>query len=256
MPSAIEMCLLMAILTHRAISQIDLENRIMQGFKADIRDFPWMVALFKQPNYYTISTGTVIASRWVLTTAHTFKNRLVFSDPSNWYNFSTLCLMVHREKDNQRSVFVKFGASNIRESEGEWGRISDIYSHPNYVPDKIGNYRAYDVALLNMTEEFPFREGYVMPKQLFPTDEILDPGTVCVTAGFGNTGTKEDDKPHSLYFLPMPIMKSGICDKLFRGFEETDVCIGLPKLDAALCSGDSGVSLGISVSVMVVTSLF
>jgi Trypsin len=105
---------------------------------------------------------------------------------------------------------VKFGAANTRESEGEWGRISDIHSHPNYIPGEDG-YRAYDVALLKMTEEFPFREGYVMPKKLFPTNEILDPGTVCVTAGFGLTETEDDKNPDTqLYFLPMPIAHTAV----------------------------------------------
>jgi secreted trypsin-like serine protease len=77
MPSTVNIYFLLALvtLTHGAYRQIKLENRIMRGLKADIQNFPWMVALFKQPNYFTIGSGTVIAPSWVLTAAHTFKNR-------------------------------------------------------------------------------------------------------------------------------------------------------------------------------------
>jgi Trypsin len=92
-----------------------------------------------------------------------------------------------------------------------------------------------------MTEEFQFRPGFVMPKQIYRTNEVLRPGTVCLAAGFGRTKTDADNYPErTLYFLPMPILEAKVCKKWVSDVRDTEICTGLPYTGSGLCSGDSG----------------
>jgi secreted trypsin-like serine protease len=64
--------ILLAILSRCTSHDIVVDDRIMRGIQVNIKDMPYMVALFKTPYYQTIATGTIISSRWVLTAAHVF----------------------------------------------------------------------------------------------------------------------------------------------------------------------------------------
>jgi Trypsin len=124
-----------------------------------------------------------------------------------------------------------------REGEGEWATFSNVHLPDEYLQLQAKN---YDVALLNMTKEFPFRKGFVMPKEIFHTEEVLPAGTVCAMPGYGSTNTKEDKTRASrLYFLPMPIIKNRYCSY----YHHEEICTALLGLSAGGCPGDSGVRM-------------
>jgi Trypsin len=155
--------------------------------------------------------------------------------------------------DNARTTFIKYGASFSGKADGGNATIRDIYIHPEYI--KTNPYwKEFDVCLVNMTEPFPFQPGFVMPKKMFRTNEVLKPGTVCLVAGYGSTATDADRVlQRRLYFLPVSILEDKVCENTFEEFFEYHVCAGLPRSDSGLCAGDSGVGVETVWTVLSIT---
>ena len=108
---------------------LSAQQKIVGGQDADIKDYPWQVALTSSPSGSGFCGGSIIGDSWVLTAAHCVNG----TSPSNLY--------------------IRVGSSAPFAQGGDSYSVSQIISHPSY----SGN--SYDFALVEIEGTFSYNEN-------------------------------------------------------------------------------------------------
>ena len=198
--------------------EIKKENRIIGGRKSALGAWPSTVALLdtaklSEGNFRAqFCSGTIIASKWVLTAAHC----VVDSDTGKLEDASSKKVLV--------------GTSNL----GRGGRREDvkrIIVHPDY------NYKSSDadIALL----ELVYDSGILT---IPVSGDTVPAGLLTTVVGWGAIDKKSKYFPEALHEVEIPIVNQSICDNIYGTTEFTHnmVCAGYSQGGKDTCKSDSG----------------
>jgi secreted trypsin-like serine protease len=131
------------------------------------------------------------------------------------------------------------GRTDLRTSEGEVRRVTDVWLHPRY------DFLTYDAAVLTLARALPYR---TLPLAGPDDDALYANGRTATIFGWGRTtpdsGTSPVLRRAALVLAPLPA-----CDPYtFEGDKGWLKVCGLPPAGtkASVCSGDSGGPLVVS----------
>jgi secreted trypsin-like serine protease len=181
----------------------DDPRRIVGGEDADIKDYPWQVALDIDGE---LCGGVIIAQKWVLTAAHCF------------------------DSDDPRKVRVKAGATNYRIG-GVWTPVDRI------VLDKFdARTKEDDLALVKLRTR---PAGRSIP--LAKPDLELAPCELLEVTGWGRTKAGKRGASQKLQKATVPYVDTATCNEpqsYNSRVRPSMMCAGFHEIDA--CQGDSG----------------
>ncbi len=158
------------------------QNRIINGKRAQISQYPWLASLFiasvNDPQSGGGCGGSLIASRWVLTAAHCF-----LTEDGNAVSEGVAA-----------RTTVTLNTTNINESISSNAIVSSasrVIVHPNYNPNKTSsqNTHDFDIALVELSTSVS-----ITPVRLYTG--ALPTGMPTIVAGWGATkgdGTSSSD---------------------------------------------------------------
>ncbi|XP_018431933.1 PREDICTED: ovochymase-1 [Nanorana parkeri] len=190
-----------------------LLNRIIGGEEACPNCWPWHVVLMIKGSFEC--SGAILSPDWVLTAAHC----LLSSDTSLYVIIAGIHdRFLNKSSEQRRNVLT-------------------IAAHENFNPLTY----EYDVGLLRVKEPFTFND-FVRPVCLPRKDEPIEPSSLCVVTGWGNT--EEVGKlSRRLQQLQVPILNSKVCNTTYypRMISKHMICAGFPDTGGKdTCKGDSG----------------
>jgi trypsin len=185
-------------------------RRIVGGEPADIRDYPWQVALsIKSSGGTYLCGGSILRPKWLLTAAHCFGGS---ARPNN--------------------VRAKAGVSNYQAS-GIWLEAERIFIHKGY----NSNTQENDIALIKLKSNAPGRViDLVDNGATIPTGQELE------VTGWGTTaegGAASDE----LMRAKVPYVENSTCNARtsYNGaIKPGMMCAGYPNGAIDACQGDSG----------------
>ncbi|CAK8696797.1 unnamed protein product [Clavelina lepadiformis] len=215
------------------ILDITLSSRILGGFVAVDRQWPWVVYIYEKDINGDTSNqtllknglcgGTLLNDEWILTAAHCFTT----IDPALYG--------------------VVLGEHTITETSGREIRrdVEELIIFVEYNQITFDN----DVALIKVSRPITFNQN-IRPSCLALPETLLSPATICTILGWGFTTSPMGLRQNQLMQVNLPIFPDDACRDLtgmnsaeynFRTFN-----IGDPKICAGgetgkdSCNGDSG----------------
>ena len=164
-------------------------------------------------------SGTLIASKYVLTAAHCVSERL--DTPTSW-----------------NAVYVQAFAPFERGNGGLDAHVSLVESfhvHDDFTTTRFDK----DVALIKLAS--PVNTAKFQPVQLAEKDESIQNDDIVTIYGFGMTDEEADDHSDILREVDVPFVSTTAC-RQYYGYQITDdmVCAGLQEGGKDACNGDSG----------------
>ena len=205
-------------------SGLHAQERIVNGFDADLHEYPWQAALVNASGGGYCG-ASVISNQWILTAAH--------------------CL----EGEDASSVFVRVGSEDAYADGGITYAASEIFVHPDYEDVSSGS----DIALIKLSDTLKFTHK-VQPIGLMRPDQsdLEAVGVVALASGWGSL---YEDGPTSsiLQAVELPIVANDVacgaaqdaqgnsgaysCDEV----DATMICAGyVGEGEKDACQGDSG----------------
>ncbi|MEU8583049.1 S1 family peptidase [Streptomyces abikoensis] len=211
-PTAAALALTIALITPAGAAPAPPTSSVIGGSDAEIRDFPWMVAVSYAPSIgdqYSgmFCGGTLVAARKVVTAAHCAKGL----------------------KPGELKAVI--GRGDLADHAS--GRVLDVgavWIHPGYYDVWNGN----DVAVLTLTAD---AGAPVLPVGT-SDDDLYRAGTPGTLLGWGLT---RDHAPRITHLQRgrVAVSEDHLCDVEYPDFDpETMVCAGSPT--TRQCKGDSG----------------
>ncbi|XP_050313819.1 chymotrypsin-2-like [Anthonomus grandis grandis] len=195
--------------------QAAIENRIVNGKRVSIEDYPYQVALFKKEvinDKFTFGCGgSIISQKYILTAAH--------------------CVSFKGENIPAEHIFLMVGKSSVANFDEQSAfKSNKIIVHPNYKSTSVTS----DIAIINLKDPIKY-SSRIKPIRL-PNQNALDSsyyGKIAVATGYGllYNNTKTTDL-HAVN-LTMPKSRGLHCDA-------TDICIPPQENQRGICSDDSG----------------
>ncbi|XP_025829982.1 brachyurin-like isoform X2 [Agrilus planipennis] len=187
----------------------DIERMIINGQKADIKDYPYQVILYY--NNYDKCGGSIIAEQFILTAAH--------------------CL----QSDEASKYMVKAGVSNIDE-DGQERKAVELFIHEDFSFDEP----EFDIAIVQVDEPFEFSNAVRIIK-LPNDDQSAKAGDIVTVTGFGLTHSPEapGNETGDLYFIDVPIASPKECSKHIKSDKMICIVSNTPPRKGT-CYGDSG----------------
>jgi secreted trypsin-like serine protease len=149
-----------------------LEDRIINGTKAIIEDYPFMAAILR--NTIVRCSGFIVTNTWVLTCAHCY----------------------NKQSGNTITNTVIAIGGEVPSSGSRRFPIFKLVMHPSYAKTN----RYYDLALVKTNEEMKFTRK-VQPAVLAnANDRRPEDGASCTAVGFGSAVFKECQTTNWLLF--------------------------------------------------------
>jgi len=190
------------------------DERIVGGFEAEEHQWPWIVALFIDDQWFC--GGSLITDDFVLTAAH--------------------CV------EDSSSFDVWAGAHNVRaSSEPERIEITsyDGWTHPQWDSNTLSN----DLALIRLPQKITFTDN-IRPACLPKPGQTADVGMVVTPIGWGRPSDSQSSISDVLRMVKdIPIMSNSDCDAVYGIVGPGVVCIDTAG-GKGTCNGDSGGPLG------------
>lgn len=199
-----------------------LHTKIIGGFDADIKSFPYIVSIRKQRTH--ICGGAYIHKFWVLTAAH--------------------CLVESKSKarpilSNVNNFELRMGATSLYSNEAQVRIPKRLTIHSNYNP----NIYLHDIALVKIKQPFIASEtvGLIGIVKKEPNYNK----TIAKIAGWGLTDPDANEETIMLKMTSLQIIPKEKCKEIYSGRAYNDhfkdnkvICAGYSKHDT--CTGDSG----------------
>ncbi|CAD5124535.1 DgyrCDS12813 [Dimorphilus gyrociliatus] len=205
--------------TYVCDSKKPISSRIVGGKETLEHQYPWQAFLLVSTNDQTFQcSGSLFASRWILTAAHcvTFSGTTV--------------------SNLQVKVFLGVHDLNDLSSHVQHG-IRKITVHKDYRHDYLTNVEYYDIALIELSQE-------VAPSKKIQNATLSvsepSPNTICYVSGWGKTGFSPNS--NVLRRVSVPIISDSKCrqkytDSWIKGHM---LCAGYDNGGKDSCQGDSG----------------
>ncbi|KAJ8977367.1 hypothetical protein NQ317_007442 [Molorchus minor] len=185
----------------------DSGGRIVGGHDADIKDYPYQLALLLYNQHYC--GAVIVAPKWALTAAHCVDHGL----------YSTLA--------------VRAGSSS-KSSGGQVVRVANVTMHPLYNISTAN----YDFAVLELAESITAEDAAAIP--LPEANTPVEEGQVAVVTGWG-TLTYQGTTPEILQVVEVPVVGTESCRRSYGSLlTESMFCAGLEEGGKDACQGDSG----------------
>jgi len=192
----------------------DPRGKIVGGFEAEEHEWPWIVALFIDDQWFC--GGALISDEFVLTAAHCAEDASRFD--------------------------VMAGAHNVRAgSEPERVEISSYngWTHPNWDSNDLSN----DLALIRLPEKITFND-YIKPACLPTPDLVAEPGFLVTPIGWGRPSDSASGiSPVLRMVQDLPLITNKECNDVYGIVGDGVVCMDTAG-GKGTCNGDSGGPLG------------
>ncbi|KAM9602991.1 kallikrein-14-like [Morphnus guianensis] len=188
-------------------SSVAGDNRVVGGMDCEPHSQPWQVAILDMYKLYC--GGVLVARQWVVTAAHCTTPGITST---------------HLGKHN---LYTR-----------EWGEVQKMVQkfvpHPNYNPTTKDN----DIMLMKLLTPVTLTNR-IQP--IAVASCLPDPGTTCVTSGWGATTSPEVSYPDVLQCVNVTIFSTAECQQLYPGsITENMLCAGSLQGGRDSCQGDSG----------------
>uniref|UniRef100_A0A8C4UCC6 Peptidase S1 domain-containing protein n=2 Tax=Falco TaxID=8952 RepID=A0A8C4UCC6_FALTI len=183
------------------------DTRVVGGVDCPPHSQPWQVAILDMYKLYC--GGVLVARQWVVTAAHCTTPGIT---------------SVHLGKHN---LYTR-----------EWGQmqkmVQKFVAHPDYDPTTKDN----DIMMMKLLTPVTITDR-IRP---VPVASCLpEPGTTCVTSGWGATTSPEVSYPDVLQCVNVTIFSTAECQQLYPGsITENMLCAGSLQGGRDSCQGDSG----------------
>ena len=197
---------------------LSAQQKIVGGQDADIKDYPWQVALTDGQGF-GFCGGSIINDSWVLTASH--------------------CV----DGESSNSLFIRVGTSELYAEGGDVYSVDEIIMHASYDAVTTEN----DVALIKINGSFSFNEN-VAPIDLISLDDVaagvLNSGELATVTGWGSLYTN-GPSPSILQMVQVPVVSNATAmhPNGYAQGEITDdmLCAGdMTEGGIDACQGDSG----------------
>ncbi|XP_063235397.1 venom protease-like [Bacillus rossius redtenbacheri] len=186
--------------------------RIVGGQPADLKEWPWMVALVRAPDLQFCG-GVLVTDRHVLTAAHCVQSM---------------------ELKSLRVRLGEYDLSTTSESPSRDFGVAEVRAHEAYAAASYEN----DIALLRMSRPTAFN-NYIWPVCLPPPAASYS-GKQAVVIGWG---TVSFGGPASITLMEVevPVWNLTYCKTRFtQPVRDTNLCAGAYEGGKDSCQGDSG----------------
>ncbi|KAF4104359.1 chymotrypsin-like protease CTRL-1 [Onychostoma macrolepis] len=183
-------------------------SKIVNGENAVPGSWPWQVSL-QQSNGFHFCGGSLINQYWVVTAAHCGVRA----------GYHYVILGEHDHGSNAEPIQVM--------------NIAKAISHPYYNGNTFNN----DVTLLKLSSPAQLTSR-ISPVCLTSSSTSIPSGTLCVTTGWGRTGTTSS--PRILQQVALPLMSPAQCKQYWGQSRITDAMICAGASGVSSCQGDSG----------------
>jgi len=192
------------------------EVRIINGTKAKLAQWPWMVTIVSTGDEpiekKQFCGGSLIDPSWVLTAAHCTAGETI----------DTMEVILGMEDLTQ-------------ELTGEIIAIKEIIRHPDY--DYNPENPIADIALLHL--ERPAKQPIIQLADSYST--LIQENNTATVMGWGKIDTKTGEYSDVLLKTSLPIVANEICNQSYNGdVKETMFCAGFAQGGTDACVGDSG----------------
>jgi secreted trypsin-like serine protease len=163
-----------------------------------------------------LCTGTLIASKWVLTAGHCGSmTGAAVGTPAGW---------------PPQLIDVRIGS--VKPGQGEKVPVKRVVVQPNYLVNS-----GYDITLLELSTASTKAPAKVVGAG---GTALWAPGTMETIVGFGTT-SEGGDTPDTLQKAQVPVTTDAYCAGAYSDFDpQTMVCAGFPQGGVDTCQGDSG----------------
>ncbi|MFH0518672.1 S1 family peptidase [Streptomyces sp. M41] len=191
---------------------------VIGGDRAEIKKYPWTVALTSGDVKRPDCAGTLVAPRKVLTAAHCVSPATV------------------------RDVRVVGGRENLKNTrKGTVRKVTKLWIHPKAKSDGSGSTYAHDIAVLTLNAPMSYR---TLPLATPAQQKLYKEGTPTRVLGWGTTTGREGDKrvpPLQTALIPNRGDEGCITAYGTRRYKKAyTMCMGYPTGGVSACSGDSG----------------
>ncbi|XP_054715028.1 venom peptide isomerase heavy chain-like isoform X2 [Uloborus diversus] len=200
----------------KSLPQSQISDRIIGGDKVKHGKYPWMVAIYQRYEYYDENYlfrcgGAILNESWIVT--------------------STYCIQRPKEPWN---YWVYTGLYKLSEVDGptvKRHKVSKIITHEEYNEYYI--YK-YNIALIKLKTPIDFAEsgGYVNAICLPQNNE--DPAGFATVTGWGNIGSRYNDRTDVLMEATVPIIPPAQCQNNYGN----NICAG--NKEKNFCDYDYG----------------
>ena len=205
-----------------AFAEQEISTRIVGGQESQGNDWPWAVSLKSSVTQQHFCGASLIASQWVLTTAHC----VVYNDRA----FSPL------------QIIATVGEYDLS-SDSVASSIEKIYVHPDFNSATLVN----DVALIKLTVPIENLPNVARASNDLAKNAIANQDNVTVL-GWGTTTAYDPGEsvttqpPTTLRQVTIPLMTDTMCsDDLGEQYHSPEMlCAGLINGGKDACQGDSG----------------
>ncbi|XP_075062159.1 ovochymase-1 [Mixophyes fleayi] len=198
---------------------VEMYSRIIGGVKSAAGDQPWTVSIQLYDRH--ICGGSIVEKTLVVTAAH--------------------CVYpLTEEKVKHMAIVVGEYDQNVNDPQQQTISVSNVKMHPQYRSDGS---MSYDIALVYLDKEIVLG-SQVQPVCLPQVGEKFEPGTLCITSGWGRV--KENGVSSSiLQEVELPILDDETCRSVLDvmglpTLHKSMMCAGFPGGGKDACQGDSG----------------
>ncbi|XP_056373760.1 ovochymase-1 isoform X2 [Hyla sarda] len=198
---------------------MQINSRIVGGADTPIGGQPWTVSIKLYERH--LCGGSIVETNLVVTAAH-----CVY--PANGFKMKHL-VVVAGEYDQ-----------SIEDPQQQDIPVSDVKLHPKYKHDGS---MSYDIALVYLQK--PIILGSQVQRVCLPqVGEIIEPGTLCVTSGWGRVN-ESGETSKILQEVTLPILDDDTCRSALTSvglpaLHKSMLCAGFPGGGRDACQGDSG----------------
>ncbi|XP_045460653.1 coagulation factor X-like [Harmonia axyridis] len=186
--------------------KISPNKRIVGGYEAHIKNFPYMVSIQILKKH--MCGGVIIKPDYIATAAH--------------------CLM-----SNKKHYRVKADTDDLRK-KGVERKVTDVKIHPDFDFQQ----QIYDVAVIKLNAPLDYIPGKIQSIKLPKPSDSVPLGEATVI-GWGETNNN-DEKLYKLRALDLEIYSDEICESAGFNMTEVSFCAGHIDEPKNSCKGDSG----------------